>query len=86
MRKKDDNRIKIQVIGPPCVGKSTVVSIVAKALAEAGLKVDSFNSDIPQLAFVEDNYQELRVRAIKDVKIDIEEILTRPNSFTEVLK
>lgn len=85
MRKKNDNRIKIQIIGPSHVGKSTVAQIIAQALHNAGLNVDSYNSDIPQMVFVDQELQEFRINAIRDLNVDLEEVVTRPNPFTESL-
>ena len=79
--KKTENRMKISITGKSGVGKTTVAFIIAKALAEAGLDIDSFNSDIPQVLMVDDVSQDARLIAIRDiqgVKIDLVEVNVRP--------
>ena len=70
-------KITINVQGLSTVGKSTVIQVIAEALFKAGLEKVEVKSDIPQIFFVEEVFQEKRLKAIKDVQIEIKEIVLR---------
>lgn len=71
------NKVTINVQGLSRTGKSTIIQVIVEALFKAGLENVGVISDVPQTFFVEQAFQEKRLKAIKDVQIEINEIILR---------